>query len=1329
MITRKMVLHLLLLSAFSFLLGFSYNYHLPKIESFLLVEVERLSQKHSPLRIFAAKLNFHLFPLGIVLEDVRLLPQAPLNHYIAPARLKEAGARLAIWPLVRGEIRLSQVFIRDSELNVFLKEDLFKSSGPKSMQFDFEQIYELPIDEVSLENVSIQGRVDPQNIVFRISDLNLLVENRYQSLFVEIEAPRVLIKPSGPIDPLNVQLELRTLVEAHEAQISAFQLKADESFLVASGRFNGDFAAGRVDNGAFQARSKLQLADVNVWEQVFLRQLKLPKLSGSAKLDVGVEIRDGKGYKIETDLHTEDVKIDKYVVGNADGHLSSDLKNITIDKLKVANSSGAARIEKAKLALEPKPTFSANVYADDIELRQFLANLGLKEEVPLSLSVKGDANCSGTLREPFEVNCSAKVSSPRFHVHTGKPKRSTIVEANDLRAKGDVKINLHEVSYKGEMSVGKESHGTSDGVINYETGFKINYVGDRVVFADVKNLANLKFEGEAKITGSTQGTSKWATIDMNAETKNFWLEDYPFGALSSKVRYKAGHLYFDQVQGQYEVSRYTGQMEIDLHNSRMKVNAQIPFADLRDLQSIFQRKVQLPFTASGTGTGQIEAEGPFEFRRMSYKVRSSFFRGEVARESFDELVFNVKSNDGLVTSDRIHMTKSSGVAEMKGQITPEGEIDSVVVARSLRLEQSENILALGLDLQGLADMTVLIRGHLPSPRIELNGRLSRVVLADQPAEDSVFKLNFLSDRMEGSGQFLGSTLISDFIYPYNDQAPFLFKLKTRNWDFASTFSFVSKSARQLDFTTGVNMDVNLHSPSGGFWNASGQVQIDQFIIRKAGKQMAAEKPMYLTMRNGVVNSNNFALTSGDSFLKLDVVNLKRDLLNASLNGKVDLSLLGLFTPFISDLRGYMSLSMDFRGDIQNPHVSGSAYVEKGYAKFRDFYHPFSNVRADLLFNDNQILVNAVRADLAGGKVTGDGRISFSGEKRIVDTKGTITDVKLNVPEGFHTQGSGNVAIRGEGFPYNMIIDYEVTGGEVVFEFTGGAGGESTVKASAYLPRFLYQDAFHPFTFNVDVNLKKPVLVNNSMVQSQVSGRVKGAGTPDRLLLDGTLTPVPGGKVFFGETPFEIVSGFVEYNNMPPENPKIYLNANTRVTETVTDDRQRETEHQYDVSMLIQGRAQPVPQITLTSQPPLSQREIVSLLALGVTTGGMDQGTSDRQAANSSAAIGAAVLQKAGGRRLKDSLGVDVKVSSSQPTPENASTPKVTISKQWTPKIGASASSTLKANPSNQVKVEYKMNKNISVIGSWDGKEESAQEQTGPTQNVFGLDLEYKVQFK
>jgi hypothetical protein len=308
-----------LLAAFGFLLGFSYNYHLPRIESFLLTEVERLSQRHSPVRIWADKLHFHLLPLGIVLEDVRLLPQEPLSRYLAPAHLKEAGARLAILPLLRGEVRLSQVFIRDSELNIFLKPDLF-TGGKGHMKLDFKELYRLPVDELSFERVRLQGRLEPQNLVFKVDNLNLDIENRYRSLFVELVAPSVQLKPSGPMRPLSADLEVRTLIEAKEVQVSAFKLRADDSFVVASGHFNGDIPALGFDNGAFDARAKLNLPDLNAWEGVFFADPLIPPVHGRAEIDVGIEARRGRGPRIETDINTDGLQIDKFRFDKIQGH-------------------------------------------------------------------------------------------------------------------------------------------------------------------------------------------------------------------------------------------------------------------------------------------------------------------------------------------------------------------------------------------------------------------------------------------------------------------------------------------------------------------------------------------------------------------------------------------------------------------------------------------------------------------------------------------------------------------------------------------------------------------------------------------------------------------------------------------------------------------------------------------------------------------------------------------------------------------------------------------------------------------------------------------------
>jgi hypothetical protein len=105
-----------------------------------------------------------------------------------------------------------------------------------------------------------------------------------------------------------------------------------------------------------------------------------------------------------------------------------------------------------------------------------------------------------------------------------------------------------------------------------------------------------------------------------------------------------------------------------------------------------------------------------------------------------------------------------------------------------------------------------------------------------------------------------------------------------------------------------------------------------------------------------------------------------------------------------------------------------------------------------------------------------------------------------------------------------------------------------------------------------------------------------------------------------------------------------------------------------------------------------------------------------------------LLKEAGGKKVKESLGVDIKLSSTQTT-DNATSPKVTISKQWTPKFSTTGSSTIEASPNNNVKAEYKINKSISAVGSWDGRETLHDTMKDTSKNVFGLDLQFVKPFK
>lgn len=1344
--SKKQIFRLTVLIAFFFAVGFAYEYHLPQIESFLLLKLEEIASRKAPAQVLPARLKLSLIPLGITLEDVRIIPKKPLSQTLAPTTLKELAFSINIWSLIRGDFRLSRVVLRDSVITLFLKDDPKKTS---KSNFKFEMLNDIPIDEIELENMTVLGRVDPQRLVFKITDLDLNVVNLFNSLYVYFGSPNIFIKPAGPYATIQLEIQARGLMESQELRISALKIKSEDSFLVASGLLNGDLLGGNFENGRLSFRSHLDLANIDSWAQVFPKAPKLPKFQGVADLNSEVAYHgSAKNPDINLQVETRDLKFDKFFFGKIKTEATGNLNQISINELKIENQAGLFGLKKVKLNLKPDVHFEGDVDVQKLELSELLVTLGLKR-IPVHLDLKSSFPCKGDLTPQLLISCDGEIFGSNLDVKT-KSRSKTLMQAKQFSASGHVEVDQQKVKYSAEAKMGTSS-GRSSGVIDYDKGFQIDFQGDQVNFSDLTSLVEMKFEGQAQVKGSTEGDADRATTQMSVTTKNFWFEDYGIGEMSTNLSYKKGHLYLREVEGHYGNSRYSADLDIDLDEKQLLAQGKMPFVDLKDMKEILYRRLPIPVFLSGTGTGEFKAWGPLAVEKLNYTLRSQFFRGQVAFEEFDVAHFDVDGVDGVANAKRLSMTKANGRLDMTGFIKPMWSIDAVVVGRNLRLEQSNLVTSMGLDVQGQSDFNFTLRGPLRRPQMELNGRFSRVIIGDIPQEDSSFRMNISSTQLSGTGQFLGNKITSQFSIPIEPKTPFLFNLRTQKWDFTSLFALFSKSSSSIEFQTSLSMEAKLQAPEGGFWNSSGSVDVQELRLRHGAQSMENSGVMRLNFNKGVVNStDNFGISSGENYLKLAVANLSQKHLNASLNGKMDLSLLGFLTPFISDLRGVISLSVDLRGTWAEPQISGSTFLDKAYVKLKEFPHPFTNIRADMLFNQQTLMINGFRTEMGGGKINGDGRMSFIARDNVpVDIKASVSDVTVNIPDGFRTSGSGQVSIEGNKFPYLMNINYEIASGDVTAEFTGGTS-TSEIKASPYLPKFVQQEIFSPFRFILDAKLLKPVNVNNTYMKAMVQGHARVKGTPDHLVVDGNLSLIPGSKVFFRDAPFDVTTGYVEYNDFPPDNPRIYLTATTQAKQIVTDQQHvtdsnvgstatppRQVENSYDINLLVQGRAKPAPQFTLTSQPPLSQREIVSLLALGMTPDALDEKrSSSTQAANT--AIGAAILQQPVGKKLKDSLGVDVKVSSG-PTTSSASSavassdatgPAVTLSKQWTPKFSASASSTIGSAQTNGVKLEYKVNKSVSVVGSWEEKATTTiQDKKDASSDVFGLDLEYKMQFK
>ncbi|MCB0384141.1 MAG: translocation/assembly module TamB, partial [Bdellovibrionales bacterium] len=1071
---------------------------------------------------------------------------------------------------------------------------------------------------------------------------------------------------------------------------------------------------GGLRTGKLNSRTHFSLPELRLLAQGYLEKTKLPELKGSADVDLELKWEVDRYPDILFRTRTRDVMIDKFVIGALESEGVISQESINLKRLSLSNSAGRIHLHNTQVLRQEEWKFSTTLAAEQLELRQLLMNVTVPE-TPLHLDIAGSLPCAGKFQPKFSINCKGQLFGSNLSVHSGEEDKFPIVDIEKFNAQGEVSVDTEKVTYKANLQVGEKSKGSSEGVIGYKTGFDINYVGDHVDFKDIKNLAKLKLEGTGRVKGNTEGNSHYATIKMDINGEDMWLENFGLGRIESEMRYKEGVLTFRKIKGLFQTSRYNGNLSINLPKNRLYITGKFPYADMEDLRSLLGRHYLLPFPVSGTGSGEIKVWGPLVLNRLNFDLRSSFYRGSLAHESFDEFIINANARDGNVKSDNIHLSKSSSRMTLNGGLSSGGHLDLVLLGRDLRLEQSENLEKLNLNMTGVLDFTTSLNGPVRHPKTDMHGRLSRLVVADRPYEDSNFKLKFTSQTIQGGGNFMGDLIQTNFILPLNDDAPFRLFAETKALNFTQLFNVFSGMSNKKDFEARLTSTVDLRSDRGGFFKSSGSIKIDDVLIRRGSISMAAPKPIVLNVNDGVFNSENFNLVGHSTYITLLAKDSSVDNLNVNVNGKVDMSLGLLFTPFLTDLRGTLSISGQLKGKFDDPELLGSAFIDNGLVRIKNFPEAVEQIRADLLFSHKNVLINAANGTLGGGPFTADGRVRINKFNEIpINIKGQFKDINLEVPKGVRTKGSGSFYVKGDWFPYSLGGELNVTYGDVTMELGGATTGPGQIKPSSFLPEFLLRDAFQPVVLDWRVNLKRPILVKNSIVDSQVDGSLRVKGKVDSPQLTGQLNLLKDGKIFFRETPFDVTTGRIEFSGEDTQNPSIFLTANSRVKD------------EYDISLLIQGKARD-PKINLTSQPPLTESEIISLLALGIAPNAEERPFDPNElATQTTLQIGSALLQKPLGN-INKLTGVEVDVSGATGA-DGTVVPNLTLKKQFNPKFGVSASRTVETSPTNNAKVEYKFNRNFSVLGTWENKEGTPEVKDTAADKV-GIDLEYRVEFK
>ncbi len=385
--------------------------------------------------------------------------------------------------------------------------------------------------------------------------------------------------------------------------------------------------------------------------------------------------------------------------------------------------------------------------------------------------------------------------------------------------------------------------------------------------------------------------------------------------------------------------------------------------------------------------------------------------------------------------------------------------------------------------------------------------------------------------------------------------------------------------------------------------------------------MSITKDLASKVRYGKFYVENFYLTGQITSLRVVDSAPVTEKIDWQVNGKLDMNLIALLLPFFEELRGELSFACNLKANPNKIDVIGSAYVDHGFLKLFDFVHPFDEIKADVLFNKKKVLINSLKADFANGTISGDGNLEFRAYKDVpFQINASIDGVTMKVPDQFLTKGSGKMTLSGTWFPFLLKGSYDITDGMITKEF-GGDDGKQGSKINQYLPKNLSEENQSPLLLDLDINFMKGLPIKNAQIEGVLKGELGIKGAPEKPSILGNVSATTDSKVKFNEKAFEVIAANFTFDDPKEINPKMYINAKTHIDSS----NSRGTE--YDVNLLVQGTSQK-PVIVLSSQPALTQPDIISLLALGTTSTNIGSNVgSTQQGANTSFILGSAVLHK------------------------------------------------------------------------------------------------------
>ena len=821
---------------------------------------------------------------------------------------------------------------------------------------------------------------------------------------------------------------------------------------------------------------------------------------------------------------------------------------------------------------------------------------------------------------------------------------------------------------------------------------------------DSKNAYDLtapdygKFIAPLRFTGRAEGPLEDPEITGRLDADSGAIHGMGFIRAFADLTYRTGRLNVSELMIIQDSALYDISGSIDFRKSEHLFTFNDPYYRA---QAVVKNVSISPFISTAYKnlpiTGNIDGTIAFEGDSNRYEASGNLASGNanVYGQPFDGIDVRASLYTDKIIFHSLSARNGESTVDAEGELSFDEKFNLTLSSSRIRLadlhmeEKTKLNASFGLSVKG--------SGTLDKPELDFSMVIHDSSFSKVGTGKGTVTGRLVGKELSVGGTFLDGLVTADAKAGLADEVEWSVDIKFERGDYKFLLSeILNDPPRDLSLFIEGGLSARGHDDRVFIRSTLDSVNLSLY-----GYSFRNKDPIELELKDEDLTVKSFVLAGDNADLIISgMLKLYKEY-DLNITGNMDIAPLRALTDQLTSLRGRGSLSVNISGRWNNPELVGNINLSDATAAFSDSRYKIGPMYGTLNLKKDRISFDSISTQFAGGNIVLSGVGYF---KDMLLTRlyvsSDIEGIKIRPSEGISASLGGNLFYESssKGSILTGDIDIEKAKYEKNIEWKRRLLGLKEIKEET--------TDYPPFLLETILNIRivsDNIMIDNNIARTRLKMSVNVTGNVGEYGLIGRMEADEGG-IFFRSNEFNILEGssldFVKPGGIEP---LFHIVADTYASN-------------YYVKLSLDGTTDKF-SLTLFSDPPLTETEILSLLTFGQINKearGIESGI----AAGEATAFLTGTLQDKVEEEFKYLTGFERFEIEPHTTTEGAFSPRIIIGKRLLEdRIQVTYATSVGTAEEQIIKVEYKLNDSLSLVGS--------RNEIGST----GMDFKYRLEFK